>query len=229
MGLVVGGAMSRSFSATWLTQIEQKCSPSANHRLLLSRAIPTNLHQKSEQQSPAVKQAAVLIPLCNRHNEASVLFNLRSQTVGTHKGHVSFPGGHLNPGETPTEAAVRECYEELGSNIGEIKVLGVCQTVPAITGTLVTPVIAFLCKDVEEFEHFQPNKDEVSSVFSRSISTLTSDGYRKEELLGRPGMEKKILFPYFGEGELRIWGLTAFILDAVLKEAILPVPDTVAP
>jgi hypothetical protein len=42
------------------------------------------------------RRAAVLVPLCNVNNQHSVLFTLRSLLVGTHKGQVSFPGGHRN-------------------------------------------------------------------------------------------------------------------------------------
>jgi hypothetical protein len=85
------------------------------------------------------RTAAVLVALCNRNGEASVLFTVRSLTVGSHKGQVSFPGGHLVDGESPIEAALRETYEEIGHSIGPIRVLGTCQSIPSSTGTLVTP------------------------------------------------------------------------------------------
>lgn len=42
-----------------------------------------------------------------------MLFQIRTSTVKTHKGQVSFPGGHLEAGETPVEAALREAREEV--------------------------------------------------------------------------------------------------------------------
>lgn len=44
---------------------------------------------------------------------------------------VSFPGGHLEPGEDAIGAALRETREEIGDSLGEIEVLGTCQTLPA--------------------------------------------------------------------------------------------------
>lgn len=46
-----------------------------------------------------------------------MLFTKRSDHVGTHKGQVSFPGGHIDAGEQPEEAALRELEEELGGGI----------------------------------------------------------------------------------------------------------------
>lgn len=176
-----------------------------------------NLHLKESR-----KKAAVLIPLCNRNGVASLIFTKRTDTVGTHKGQVSYPGGHLDTNETAVDAAVRETYEELGSDIGNIKILGVCQTIPAITGTLVTPVIGFLDKDIADFEHFNPSLDEVSVVFSRTVDHLSSDSYRSYEVLSRGGVEFKA--PCFGEKDdaCRIWGLTAIITDAVLNCVLIP-------
>lgn len=192
----------------------------------ISKIIPEDLHLP-RAKTPEPRRAAVFIPLCNRHGEASVLFTVRSDYVGTHKGQVSFPGGHIDAHESAIEAAVREMYEELGDGIGPLQVLAVCQTVPAVTGTLVTPIIGFMESDVADFEHFQPHKGEVDTVFSRSIEQLTAPNYKTHELL-TPGSSRSrgglLRMPVFGAdaGRERIWGLTAFVLDAILTRCIMP-------
>ena len=135
---------------------------------------------------------------------------------------MSFPGGHINDGETAVEASIRETYEELGSTIGNIQVIGSCQTIPAITGTLVTPIVGFIEQDVGDFSHLFPNALEVDRVFSRTLEELLNPNNRKIEILPRPGGRMEM--PVFGnEGhDERIWGLTAFILDGFLRNAVIP-------
>src|SRR4051812_48387593 len=123
-------------TSRWINVIKSRCASV----IPISDQISVRLHETKQSS----KRAAVLIPLCNWNGKASILFNLRSNEVSTHKGQVSFPGGHLNVDETPIDAAVRETYEELGRAIGNLQVLGTCQTLPAITGTLVTPILAFM-------------------------------------------------------------------------------------
>lgn len=186
-----------------------------------SNDVTQQVMQPTESDSSRGRRhAAVLISLCNRNDVPSVLFTLRSMKLSTHKGQVSFPGGHIESNESAVEAAIRETYEELGNDIGSIEILGVCQTIPSITGTLVTPILGFLNEDVREFESFSPNVDEVDRVFTRSLIELNDPSFRTIEKLSRNGIT--IDSPSFGSGEERIWGFTAFVLDAVLSQVVVP-------
>lgn len=183
----------------------------------------TNLVTKEGRVKLTIeKTAAVLIPLCNFKGVPSVVFTLRSSNVGTHKGQVSFPGGHMNNGESAVDAAIRETYEELGPEIGDIEILAQCQTIPAITGTMVTPILGFLKKEFMDCDEFEPNVREVDRVFVRSIDQLLGPGYCTYESYERNG--KKATLPVFGldAKEERIWGLTAIILRGILDNAIAP-------
>mmetsp|Transcript_27660 Transcript_27660/g.26471 ORF Transcript_27660/g.26471 Transcript_27660/m.26471 type:complete len:228 (-) Transcript_27660:628-1311(-) len=168
------------------------------------------------------RKAAVLIPLCMFKGLPSVLFTLRSSRVSTHKNQVSFPGGHIDKDKSAIDAAIRETREELGPNIGEIEIISICQTIPAITGTLVTPVIGFMTKPFIDYNLFQPSEKEVDRIFIRSLKQLTDPSYKSYEPYERNGIT--LMMPVFGEHEKeeRIWGLTAFILDSVLEKIILP-------
>ena len=61
------------------------------------------------------RPAAVLVPLYLQDGAWHVLFTLRTHTVETHKGQVSFPGGRVDPEDTSrVETALREAHEEIG-------------------------------------------------------------------------------------------------------------------
>jgi 8-oxo-dGTP pyrophosphatase MutT (NUDIX family) len=171
------------------------------------------------------KRAAVLIPLVNYNDSPSVIFTLRTTTVNSHKGQVSFPGGHLEPHESPQDAALRETWEELGFNSALFDIIGQGQTIPAITGTHVTPVIAFLRTNLTNLNDLAVSEDEVARVFVRSIDELRSPGFRSIEKVSRNGIVMEM--PVFGPNrqEERIWGLTAFLLDAALHRVVYPYFD----
>lgn len=61
---------------------------------------------------PGTLLASVLIPLVERDGALYVLFEEREAHI-LQGGEICFPGGHLEAGETPAEAAVRETAEEL--------------------------------------------------------------------------------------------------------------------
>jgi 8-oxo-dGTP pyrophosphatase MutT (NUDIX family) len=47
-------------------------------------------------------------------SQQDLLLTERAHDMRSHPGQVSFPGGAIDPGETPREAALREAYEETG-------------------------------------------------------------------------------------------------------------------
>ena len=214
----------RPISPEWLTLMRSRLTD----RLLITDGVSKNLHNVKTGR----KRAAVLVPLCNRYGQSSLLFTLRTQSVGSHKGQVSFPGGHIEENESAVDAALREMHEELGIPSNKVTVLGEAQTVVAITGTLVTPIIGFIHDDLGDFDNglIQPSRSEVERVFTRTIDHLLLPGIRSTEMLTRPvapsgqPSHQQVEMPAFGpKGDPeRIWGLTAMILDAVLHRLVLP-------
>ena len=124
------------------------------------------------------------------------LTTLYHLTQGTHKGQVSFPGGHLEEHESPIDAALRETNEELGIEFESLESLTWCQAIPAITGTAVTPVIGHVHIDFDRDYNskLRVNEKEVERVFFRTISELLAD--RTTETLSRDGITMD--FPVFG-------------------------------
>src|SRR5579872_6684196 len=91
-----------------------------------------------------VNRAAVVVPLLFKRDEPHVLFTQRSQEVLTHKGHISFPGGMVEPEDGgPAAAALRETEEEVGIPRDQVRLLG--QMDDSMTGSatfVITPFVA---------------------------------------------------------------------------------------
>ena len=107
----------------------------------------------------------------------------------------AYKGGHIEANESAKDAAFREFYEEIGINAGNIHYLGHGETLPAITGTLVAPIIAYLEEDVYDFEKCTPSEDEVDQIFTVSLETLLSPGYWKTEIFSRNDSSTYRRFP----------------------------------
>ena len=233
LGLSLADYYKQSFSERVIEDIVDRCKEEIviTESEMIKRTVQNPKYSNGELK----RKAAVLVPLCNVNGVASLLFTVRGDNVGTHKGQVSFPGGHIEPNEAYTDAAVRETYEEIGIGVGPIRILGTCQMVPAITGTLVTPVIGYIEQDVGDLSCIKLDTSEVASVFTRPIQRLTDPRNRYYESVTRPDMRKlygedaeALKIPRYklseeekARGE-NIWGLTAWISDAVATKVLEP-------
>jgi len=68
-------------------------------------------------------KAAVIIPIVKVNGENHILFEIRSGKVNSQKGDACFPGGSIETNESPMEAAIRECTEELLVKEDQIEIL----------------------------------------------------------------------------------------------------------
>lgn len=77
-----------------------------------------------EAQPPRRQGAAVLIPLVQTDEGLAIVLEVRAQTLVVQPGEVCLPGGGIEAGETPEDAAIREACEELLVTRKQIEVLG---------------------------------------------------------------------------------------------------------
>lgn len=180
---------------------------------LLDASLQAKVSRKAAQ---GAKRAAVLVPITCVDGEPAVVFQCRSGKVSTHRYQVAFPGGHLEDGESAVEAAFREAEEELGSEFRRgFEFVDLCNDVLAVTGTVVTPVLAVRDEPLDLTSIVA--SEEVSSVFALPLDHLLSDCNREVRAYEGRGQ-----IPVFLGGPDVVWGLTAFILDGVLRDSVAP-------
>lgn len=147
--------------------------------------------------------AAVLVPLVWHDDEWHLLFTRRTDTVESHKGQVSFPGGACDEGETtPEQTALREADEEIGLNPSDVKVLGRLANMITITYFRVTPVVGVIKWPAV----FRVGEHEVARVFTIPLGWLANPSNRWE--FTRPGTTRSLIAYHPYDGEL-LWGATA--------------------
>jgi len=149
-----------------------------------------------------VRVAAVLMPLIAINQHLHVLFTKRTETVMSHKGQISFPGGMAEKADrNPSATALRETEEELGIKQTSIELLGRLDPIQTFTNILIYPLVGFL----EWPLTLQLSRDEVSKVILIPLEWLANPSNSSRRNYN--GHSDVIFFqPY--EGEV-LWGITA--------------------
>jgi 8-oxo-dGTP pyrophosphatase MutT (NUDIX family) len=154
-------------------------------------------------EETSLKCAAVLVPLVWHDEEWHLLFTRRTDTVESHKGQVSFPGGACDEDETtPEETALREAEEEIGIQPKDIRVLGRLTNLVTITYFRVTPVVGV----VNWPAVFRVGQHEVARVFTMPLAWLANPSNRWQFEL--PDTRRTLIAFHPYDGEL-LWGATA--------------------
>jgi 8-oxo-dGTP pyrophosphatase MutT (NUDIX family) len=152
--------------------------------------------------------AAVLVPIVDR-GEPHLVFAKRTETVGHHRGQVSFPGGVVSRHDrSPLEAALRECEEEIGLPRETVDVLGALDdTETFATGFVITPFVGLVRGRPPVW---RPDGREIDRVIEVPFAALAAPGAFRVEMWERDGVARPVhFFDYDGE---TIWGATARIL-----------------
>jgi mutator protein MutT len=113
--------------------------------------------------------AGVAVTVCgDSDGRACFLITRRSSKLKRHAGQWALPGGRIEPGETPEQAALRELTEEIGLVIPDSDVIGMLDDYPTRSGFLITPVVVW----GPATPVFTPDASEVSSVHLIPLDAL---------------------------------------------------------
>jgi 8-oxo-dGTP pyrophosphatase MutT (NUDIX family) len=144
--------------------------------------------------------------------ERDLLLTERAHDMRSHPGQVSFPGGSIDPGETPREAALREAEEETGLRREGVEVFA---ELPELwlppSAFAVTPVLGWWA---EESPVGVVDPAEVHAVFRVPLAELLDPTHRIS--VRHPSGWTGPGFLIGPDHDLVLWGFTAGIISRLL-------------
>jgi 8-oxo-dGTP pyrophosphatase MutT (NUDIX family) len=152
-----------------------------------------------------IRPAAVLVAVIERE-EPTVLLTQRTAHLKEHSGQVAFPGGKIDIGETPHDAALREAEEEIGLSRDAAEPLGFLDLYMTTLGYRIVPLIARVAPPFE----LVLNKAEVEETFEVPLAFLMEPGNLQRHSREWQGMTRSYYAIPFEKRY--IWGVTAGIL-----------------
>lgn len=127
----------------------------------------------------------MLLPFWEDGGDICVALIRRAESLRIHPGEVAFAGGLVDPGESFTEAAVREAHEEIDLDPTCIEFLGRLDDAWSGFGHHIAPVVAWLsvppqltANPAEVAEVLAAPLSEVILPEARSVEELTVAGLR---------------------------------------------------
>ncbi|MEG1001851.1 NUDIX hydrolase [Clostridium sp.] len=179
----------------------------------------------------SMKRSAVIIPVINVNGTSHILFEVRTDKLTLNPGEICFPGGAIENGESPKDAALRECFEEIGVGGDNISIISKLDIFVSNTNIIIYPFLAHIKDDVK----FLINKDEVKNLLiipldylikhepisvKNKVITVPGDNFPFENVKDginykfRDGNYRVLFYKY---GQNVIWGITARILENFLN------------
>ena len=116
---------------------------------------------------------------------AALLLTRRAAGLSSHGGQWALPGGRIDPGETPEQAALREMHEEVGIDLDASAILGTLDDYATRSGYVITPVVVW----AGSARNLRPCEDEVASVHRIPVTEFLRADAPMLDLTEEPGRE----------------------------------------
>ena len=191
--------------------IEQITRNSEHLYHLIKGRLQHHKHRVHKYADLPSRDAAVLIPIFFKDDQAHILFTKRTEKVEHHKGQISFPGGVKDAEDgTLLDTALRESWEEMGIESEDVTILGKSDTFLTNTNYLVTPYIGYYSYPYD----YVVNEDEIAKVIEVPLSHLLDPAIFKTKIWERDGYTWNVHFYHYQDEQ--IWGVTGFLLSNFL-------------
>jgi 8-oxo-dGTP pyrophosphatase MutT (NUDIX family) len=167
-------------------------------------------------QKRVLRDAAVLIPVVDHSNDATVILTKRAERLKAHSGQVAFPGGTIDATDaSPEAAALRETEEEIGLDGKHIEIIGRMPDYVAGSGYRIAPVLGI----VQPGFTLTINADEVDAAFEVPLRFLMDPANHRRD--SRMWNDLEWFFYDMPYGDQRIWGVTAGIIRTLYERLYL--------
>ena len=159
-----------------------------------------------------LRDAAVLVPVVDHKEGATVILTKRTEALRRHSGQVAFPGGRIDPTDrTPEEAALRETWEEIGLDADHIEIVGRIPDYVTGSGYRIAPVLSIVRPGFE----LALNPAEVEAAFEVPLAFLMNPANHRRD--SRVWENKERFYYTMPFGERLIWGVTAGIIRTLYE------------
>jgi mutator protein MutT len=163
---------------------------------------------------PGARNSAVLVLVHDGAEGPELLFTRRAMHLRSHRGEISFPGGRIEPGETPVQAALREAHEEVALDPTLATVYGELDHLSTVVSqSYIVPVVATIASRPQ----LTPHDGEVERILWVSLAELARPETFREEWWGTAPLDRRVFF--FELDDETIWGATGRMVFQLLRLA----------
>ena len=175
------------------------------HRLML----PTGRELYPTENINSIIRSSVLILLFPHNEKINTCLIQRPSTMRHHGGQIAFPGGRYEPtDEDLIQTALRESFEEIGTDINQVEILGeLTPLYVQVSNFTINPFIGWS----ETMPAFKIDNREVDEIFIVPVENFLH--HTTNQLREVTTIRGTFEAPGFYIDQLFVWGATAMIIS----------------